>query len=142
MKQTLTKAQRLKDETVLAAIITGGEASGRLVWPSTYGRNLAPQGCGFGADTTSGPCCAVGAGILYAGIQASRQTSIVTFARVHGVSPVYACGVSDGFEDNVGTTNMRIVAYNSRESESEDYLRGWAVGEAAFEWSQARGTAR
>jgi hypothetical protein len=47
--------------------------------------------------SAEGPCCAVGAGLIYAELQ-TTDYPLHTFVDVYDVPWEYACGVSDGFE--------------------------------------------
>lgn len=130
--KSLTKSQRLKDEIVLAAIIAGGESSGRKVAPSVGQRPIRTN-AGFGVlpgDYVYGPCCAVGAGVLYGGI-AEAPNPRAAFANIHGVSVEYASGVSDGFE-NDGL--YKFVLNDKGDAARRDYDRGIAVGEAVWDY--------
>jgi hypothetical protein len=124
-----------QDELILAAIIAGGVASGRKVMPATTGSRPAQEGHtnSFGVSAWAdpqGPCCAVGAGILYAGIDpetVSRIGSCSSFADAYGVSYGFASGVSDGFEGGDREWSDRATPI---------YDRGVAVGSAAYDFFQ------
>lgn len=128
--------QNLKDELVLAAIIAGGMASGRKVRPSyseAHGGRRGEAGhensYGLGSYVdTAGPCCAVGAGVLFAALDVRNIDALAWFTRFHDVHMDFAAGVSDGFEDITGCTTDH-VDYNS-----DDYLRGVAVGDAVYDF--------
>ena len=129
----MTKRDQLKDEQVLAAIIAGGESSGRKVLPSAFARRPHRDNNGFGVcphDNHEGPCCAVGAGVLYGGVTETMYPR-AEFARIHGVSGEYAAGVSDGFEND---TLYKFVLDGKGEGERVDYARGVAVGEAVWDY--------
>lgn len=119
--------EQLRDEEILASIIAGGEASGRVVQPHN-GRNGVPGSGNYfgvydnGLTDLNGPCCAVGSGILFAGI-GRCLTPLDTFSRIHDVSIDYATGVSVGFEGQ-----PYYLSTNS------DYNRGIAVGQAVFDY--------
>lgn len=126
----LTKPQ-LKDEQVLAAIIAGGVSSGRKVMPAL--RRGCASDNGFGVrlgDEPQGPCCAVGAGVLYGGYTEVHCPRTV-FADVHGVSIYYASGVSDGFED-IGLYEHTLR--DKGDGALRDYERGLAVGQAVYDY--------
>ncbi len=92
-------------------------------------------------------CCAVGAGLLYAGVPRSEFTCLsacAAFAKTYGVSKLYAIGVSDGFEGGTGITDGYELAeghvpegdpYVARAwyLEHDDYRRGFDVGLAIAE---------
>lgn len=119
--------EQLQDEMILAAIIAGGMASGREVLPSLSYRGTRDNENVYGVDADDdpqGPCCAVGAGVLFHGVLVVDEP-IESFAKMHGVSIDYAIGVSDGFEAD--------RSYDHR-GETDDYDRGVSVGNAAFEF--------
>ncbi len=115
-----------QDELILAAIIAGGVASGREVRPALTVRPSEPGHRNyFGImpeNSPKGPCCAVGAGVLFTGQKKSKYP-LDTFARRFGVNHDYAGGVSDGFEGD----QQMYVEDDSRE-------RGYAVGSAAYDF--------
>lgn len=123
----MTKAQHLKDEQVLAAIIAGAKGDGRPVRRGDWGI-YREYDYDTGVDkVASGPVCAVGAGCLFAGLRMIDGVSATEeFAIAHGVSKEYACGVSDGFE---GTAYENYDYYYP--GKQEEYERGVAVGVAA-----------
>jgi hypothetical protein len=101
------------DETgrrIFAAILQGALKSGRVVAPAlgVRGRHSNGFGC-TDADDVTGPCCAVGAGVLFAKEHGVRGV-LETFAEIHGVSSSYARGVSDGFEadDQFGPAKILV----------------------------------
>jgi hypothetical protein len=123
-----------QDELILAAIIAGGMSSGRRVAPSSSAARAYQAGHtnGWGVNPWSnvkGPCCAVGAGLLYAGITRTMNV-LSTFAKAHGVARDYGSGVSAGFEGLDGTTRP-MPGYLP-----VDYERGVAVGVAAYDFFQ------
>lgn len=81
MKRKVKKLD-LRDEIVLAAIIAGGAASQRKVLPS-LGQDGRPYHFnGYGVcigQRPEGPVCAVGAGLLYAGIS-NAEDPLETFS--------------------------------------------------------------
>jgi hypothetical protein len=124
----LTDDERLQDELILAAIIAGGMASGREVRPASIAR---PGQVGhdnlFGVgpnDDVSGPCCAVGAGVLFVGVSRTASPTLA-FAEAHGVSESYALGVSDGFEGHHSGLYRDLL-------DQKEWQRGHAVGLAAW----------
>lgn len=123
-----TRQPDLYDEQILAAIIAGAKASGRAVGPAFSHDGVSGHLNGFGVGplrSASGPVCAVGAGVLYAGIPASdSQDACAAFAKHYGCSEGYAAAVSYGFETTHG---------NDYSETDKEYLRGFAVGQAAFE---------
>lgn len=78
--------------------------------------------------------CAVGAGLLYRGVDDGEGEALEKFAALYDVSKNFAIGVSDGFEGDTSAT----IGWDPREDESlfddpnveRDYERGWAVGSA------------
>lgn len=122
----LTQKQRLKDEQVLAAILAGAKACGRKVLPHFSSMN------GFGVESyrdARGPCCAVGVGVLYAGVTVNRNDNNPVpeaFARAYGVSAEYAMAVSSGFENAYSSSDLLY-------ERSLDERRGSEVGRAAFQ---------
>lgn len=141
MKSTDLKPKRLtkacaialKDEQVLAAIIAGGESSGRKVLPSEFADRPYKGHNGFGVlpcSNQQGPCCAVGAGVLYGGATETLSPRDA-FAQIHGVSMEYASGVSDGFEND----NLYKHVLNGKGDDAQaEYDRGVAVGEAVWDY--------
>ena len=128
----LTKAQRLQDEQVLAAIIAAGPCLGRVVKPANTHDGVTGHGNGFG-HRTNGACCAVGAGVLYRGIASKdlfNRHACSAFAELYGVSCAYAEGVSAGFESSL-VSDPHSLGYGSY-AEGDDAARGLAVGRAAF----------
>ena len=131
-----TPAEHLKDEEVLASIIAGGMAARRRVLPSLTFRSLSktPLNHGFGVcNAARGPVCAVGAGVLFAGIDRTNRP-VRDFTLAHSVSTYYALGVSDGFEQSL---TRGVLTYGIA-----DYTRGVAVGEAAFDYFGVDGRGR
>lgn len=123
----LTKKQCVKDEQVLAAIIAAKHACGRDVQPANPHDGQRGSGNGFGlrSNQVDGPCCAVGAGVLYRGLEFNDYSDpIYVFAEAYEVSPEYAMGVSLGFEFEMA---------HDVDLEKKDYQRGFEVGKAAFE---------
>jgi uncharacterized membrane protein len=118
---TLTPEQIEQDELILAAIIAGGMASGRRVAPSLsgYRAEQVGHGQGYGVSTATGPMCAVGAGVLFAGITCTQRDANEAFAEVHGVTYEYASAVSGAFEGADDVSADR---------------RGHAVGSAAWDF--------
>lgn len=128
----MTNAQ--KDEQVLASIIAAGKSSRRRILPAS---GIAGHSNGYGVtlgDDVRGPACAVGAGVLFAGI-AIVDSALDAFAAAHAVPVVYACGVSDGFEEEENW------GYYWSSADCRNYRRGLAVGAAArvFFGSSGRG---
>lgn len=123
----LTKKQRLEDEMILAAIIAGGMASGREVRPSVARRPGQPgHDNGYGVhltDDPQGPCCAVGAGLLFAGV-VNPDYAPSEFSKAFGVSTGYGSAVSWGFE-------YREVLEGD---ETTEHSRGVNVGAAAYDF--------
>jgi hypothetical protein len=122
----LTPEQIEQDELILAAIIAGGMASGRRVEPCLAGYRRGQDGHsnGFGVmsdDRATGPCCAVGAGVLFAG-QKTTTSPFDAFARKLKIGRDYAVAVSAGFEGQPGYEG------------SLDEARGHAVGSAAWDF--------
>lgn len=137
--------EQAKDEEVLACIIAGAEASGRKM-DTSFDERAAIDGadCGSGlgfGEIPDGPCCAVGAGIIFAGLPINDQTAPETFAGIHGVSVAYANGVSDGFEALTGSGGDSGHLYEDgndmTNTDADSYERGYAVGVAAFYYTQA-----
>lgn len=124
---TLTKKQREQDEQILAAIIAGAHACGRKALPHFSHDGARGSGNGYGLRSAYGPCCAVGAGALYAGVPVGSDsdfTALEVFAARYEVSEDYASGVSLGLEFGQNTDpDVRRLSYH----------RGFAVGKAAFE---------
>ena len=115
---------RQKDELIIAKILSV---------PHTLGRSIA-SGNGFNISPESPyPSCAVGAGVLYAGLGCEDYSdALQLFAKAHNVTRTYAAGVSDGFETNLEGRILcvRYSAFNDVIETSEDYKRGFAVGAA------------
>lgn len=121
-----------QDELVLAAIIAGGESSGRTIIPALCYRPVSSdhRNC-FGvemSDSVDGPCCAIGAGVLFGGITLC-SSAIESFADLHDVSLSYADGVSAGFEQQVPGLTWFPIIKNRR-----DFNRGYAVGDAVYDY--------
>jgi hypothetical protein len=114
-----------QDEMILASIIAGGVASGRKVAPSMSGYRPEQVGHGHGyghmGTGADGPCCAVGAGVLFTGFKSAGYDAPNVFASAYGVTRDYALGVSAAFE-----------GADDRFSEE----RGVAVGSAAYDFFQ------
>lgn len=114
----LTKKQHEQDSMILGAIIAG-----------SYEKPLRE---GHSKAETNYSLCAVGAGIIRTRTKAKIPTSIIgsieRFASIYKVSIAYACGVNDGFEQDV---DARESAFSKINRKSVDYKRGWNVGEAA-----------
>lgn len=106
-----------KDSLILTAVLTASE---------TY---VVVRGAFVATDMDENVCCcAVGAGLLYAGI--SREAfqdgdACHTFAEHYDVSHNYAVGLSDGFEGAIGKTESSTLYRRD-----DDYDRGFSVGEA------------
>ena len=119
----------LRDERILAEIIAWAEGHPNTVRPRT-GQWLQLRD---GQVDPDGPCCAVGAGLLYRGIDAreylASSSGTEIFARKYGVSEAFAQGVDNGFED-------RTLFGSNR---TDDYARGLSVGIAAREWAESMG---
>ncbi len=129
----LTPEQRLQDELILAAIIAGGMASGRRVAPALCGRRPCQPGHrnGYGVmdeSESDGPCCAVGAGVLFSGVTVTSD-ALKCFAGEYGVTADYAQGVSSGFE-NDSWANYGGDVFDV----GHDVSRGIAVGSAAWDF--------
>lgn len=105
-----------KDSMILGAILSAGD------------EYRIRRGMFVSAEAfTQYACCAIGAGVLYAGIPPEEivgSSAISQFMAKYAVSENYAIGVSDGFEGPGGG-----VCYGVYSSSSPDYLRGYAVGE-------------
>jgi hypothetical protein len=129
-----TPEQIEQDELILAAIIAGGMASGREVRPALFARRPSQAGHrnGFGVqleDEPDGPCCAVGAGVLFSGVT-EADDALRCFAVSHDVSYLYAQCVSSGFENDSWAQSPPM----GHESESDDFARGLSVGSAAWDF--------
>lgn len=128
----LTKAEQEQDELLLAALIAGAETNSNYnVQPG--GTYLSPPGVYNGVDY-SGHACAVGAGILYSGIDLNSstyrlQSSRGIFVELYQTSWDMALGISNGFE----CPNWDVDQDNSK-----DYLRGYQIGAAVRGYSTAR----
>lgn len=123
----LTDKECLQDELILAAIIAGGMASGRKVLPSLPGRRRGQVGHRnyFGVtynDDPSGPCCAIGAGVLFFDLD-QQHSATQSFVSHYRVSDDYAFGVSAGFEGQ-----------DLFDGSSTDRIRGYSVGAAAYDF--------
>ncbi len=103
------------DEQVIAKILCGSHRTPAVrLRPGEWGVSYLSE-----TDIQRvGPVCAVGAGILYVGLD-GRRSPAGHFADEFGVSMLYVRGVSDGFDSE----------YCPLPSEP-DYLRGYAVGAA------------
>lgn len=122
------------DELVLAAIIAAGVSSGRDVVPTTRQRGLPVHGLGYVNDRRGATpyknlsqysCCAVGAGLIYVGIDEETSDPRGDLAARLGVSAEYVAGINDGFE---GGGAFWSTYFNF------DYERGHAVGNAVYEY--------
>ncbi len=124
----MTRAEIEKDEQILAAILAVAGSGERQVYPNCSHDGLVGSGNGFGmrSHELDGPCCAVGAGVVFAGVKFnnSGESALSKFAELHGVTYNYAIGVSDGFE--------YPLDLEPGCSQSADYMRGFDVGRAAF----------
>lgn len=118
----LTKKQCEQDSIILGTIIAGSKNKPLIAYePQAEMKNSV---------------CAIGAGIIgvYKNgkvpiyIPKSVSSAIALFSEIHEVSLEYAKGVNDGFEQNQWCRNE---SYYNNLNESEDYWRGWNVGEAA-----------
>lgn len=128
MSGRLTPDER--DSLILTAIVNAAEVLGRPVtpWIPHDGAMRASPGIPFGTSAESGPCCAVGAGVLYAGVRGLEEDlACVAFAEHYNVSLDYALGVSDGFETALN------YDLGSRWTVDSPRGRGFQVGKAAFE---------
>jgi hypothetical protein len=121
LDKIIEKLERTHDEQILGAIVAGAQ-KGEL----RQGSFGLPHEC-YGQDPRPprGPCCAVGCGMLFNGVPGVSEHATEAFAEYYGVSNLYACGVSDGFE------NYCLMLMTREERASSDYARGWAVGCAA-----------
>lgn len=137
----MTRKEREKDEQVLAAILTAAATSGREVRPHFTRDGVDGSHKGYGANVT-GPCCAVGAGVIYAGLEVrdgfvnGEVAAIAAFAKAHDVSTYYSHGVSAGFENLSSYRDQYsadVMARGRTEQQILDFARGYAVGEAAFQ---------
>lgn len=120
-----------KDSLILSAII--GQAAlkpKREVKPYNTHDGVCrgnPFAHAWGHVTPDGPCCAIGAGILFHNLGPLAESAIEAFAEKYGVSLAYASGVSSGFENALDTD----LAFGR--SGGVDLYRGFQVGKAAFE---------
>lgn len=121
-----TREQR-RDEHILASIIAAANVLPRKVIPHNTHDGVAGSLAGFVSSYPDGPCCAVGAGALYKGMDPRINNAIEYFAAKYGVSRAYAEGVSSGFENREHELNY-YYAYRS-----PAFWRGLQVGRAAFE---------
>lgn len=123
----LTKKQREQDELVLAEIVQNAAARPDMVVLPAVGHDDvvgSMNGFGTGPGRIDGPVCAVGAGLLFAGVPLREiRNPIHSFAKHYGVPTQYALYVSNGFEGRI----------KNRYSPSTDEARGMAVGVAAFQ---------
>ena len=116
----MTKRERLQDEEILASILAAaGGAVARRVEPTWESATA------FDSGHEHGPACAVGAAILYR--FGETRGDLSTFARLYEVTENYAAGVSDGFEDNLGTAH-HLYGNTELMRSRADYQRGYAVG--------------
>lgn len=102
------------DDEIIGAILAGGHVRPIMAH--------ADYGAGFDNrfdDEPVGPVCAVAAGVLFAGLERSKDP-IRMFMKKFGVSRTVACGISCGFEDYHWHDTWR----------GPDYARGWAIGAA------------
>ena len=118
-----TPEQIRQDENILAMIIAGAIIAEREVLPHFDRRTEVLHGHCYG-DDPDGPCCAVGAGLLYVGVKIeSDHAPLVDFANMYGVSAEYARWVSHGFE------GVSEPAWKMTQTQQ----RGFAVGRAAYD---------
>lgn len=131
-REARERAHREKDDEVLASILAGSALTQR---PLEAGRGFFGT-IGFEATEDAGddgPCCAIGAGVLYAGLdpnKVKRSGALRAFARHYDVSMDYAVGVSDGFETNDAGFVGSVSRVKGVDKSSSDYARGFAVGAA------------
>lgn len=123
------------EEIVQVILAAAAAMPGRVLPTQGPNMDLMPGGYGQGWGSADGPCCAVGAGVLYAGLApnnhpisdglALNSNYLVgadrAFADHYGVSLDFAWGLSNGFEGQSG------------DSIDEDYLRGRAAGQRIFQ---------
>lgn len=164
----LTKREIKQDELILAKIVSMS-ASHRLRC-GTWGiagavRAVQVARGALPAPAPVGQVCAVGAGILYAGldflqnnIKPDKRTPFppALFAKAHNVTLAYACGVSDGYEQYpplcLGWLSPDGDSwFDARPSDGpiswvgelpdalqHDYWRGVSVGQAVLDWQVAQ----
>ena len=89
----ISKRMRSHDELLVAKILTSAEAARYKLRPGEV----------FGITGHTGQCCALGAGILFAGIDSeefmlNNMDAVGVFAKKYKVSRSFAHGVTNGFE--------------------------------------------
>jgi hypothetical protein len=123
-----TKEEIAKDDYILGVLMAAHETSHRLVLPSKSDRGWGVgSGHGYISADEDGPVCAVGAGLIYAGLGLwdLYQTSAPSvFGDTYDVPYAYADGVSDGYEGSLSIRDFGSLHHA--------YLRGYAVGDAFF----------
>lgn len=126
------KSVGMADEEIVGHILAAAGAGlkvERTACSATYSRS------GFASNEPDGPCCAIGAGLLYAGIERDQlhTDTCETFAKKYGVSLACAIGISDGFEDRVGCTYSYEKHHITNLCANKGYVRGFAIGNAVAE---------
>ena len=127
----LTKAEHEQDSLVLGTILAGRVSRQKRLQPGLSGVERTQTVCALGASN-------IGTGInkpqdvLHDGnlrqIARHELFPMLRFVKQNAVNSAYACGVNDGFENNVGAHTAFFKRCNMK---SRDYARGWTVGQAA-----------
>lgn len=115
------------DSLILTAILGNRVLfPGREVRPHNTHDDVQGSNALCGNQEAAGPCCAVGAAVLYQNLGPTRPgngNACSLMTQLYGVSHEYAEGVSYGFECPIHQNSYG----------SEDFARGYQVGKAAFE---------
>lgn len=135
--------QKAAHDRIFAAILQGALQAGRVVKPASDNRSAGGHSNGYGVENFKrdpvGPCCAVGAGVLYGGIKTCLDP-LQKFAEIHGVTRAYARGVSDGFEAVAldafeGREGLALGHHDDSAKRAQalaDYRAGRALGDAVY----------
>lgn len=130
------RQEREHDEQIIAAILAQATEKDRVrIKPGLFQRHYPVGSPARSVDVIR--CCAVGAGLLYRGVDISHRhvDALEMFADLYEIPYNCAEGVSDGFEGSIGTTNgqdswMDRVDDGEIDEQDYDYMRGWAIGAA------------